>query len=155
MAERSVLIAGCGDLGIALGLRLHTAGWAVSGLRRHTDALPPGITPVAADLGDPRSLSALAGRRFDHVVLTGAPGGFDEAAYRRVYVDGVRNLLDALTGEPGVLMVGSTGVYHQEDGSTVDEDSPTAPRGFSGRMLLEGEALLHTLAAGQIGRAHV
>jgi nucleoside-diphosphate-sugar epimerase len=146
MTPRRVLVAGCGDLGIALGLRLRAAGWEVSGLRRRADALPTGITPISADLGDARSLAALRGQRFDHVVLTGAPGGFDEAAYRRVYVEGVRNILAALEGEPGVLMVGSTGVYHQEDGSWVDEDSPTEPRGFSGRALLEGEAALRDLA---------
>lgn len=146
MTPRRVLIAGCGDLGTALGLRLHAAGWAVSGLRRHADALPAGITPVSADLGNPASLAGLRGQQFDHVVLAGAPGGFEEAAYRRVYVDGVGNLLGVLDGAPGVLMVGSTGVYHQEDGSWVDEDSPTEPRGFSGRALLEGEALLHEAA---------
>ena len=146
MTPRRVLIAGCGDLGIALGLRLQAAGWQVSGLRRHPEALPAAIQPIAADLGDAHSLAALRGQRFDHVVLAGAPGGFDEAAYRRVYVEGVRNILAALEGEPGVLMVGSTGVYHQEDGSWVDEDSPTQPRGFSGRALLEGEAALRDLA---------
>lgn len=149
MTQRRVLIAGCGDLGTALGLRLHAAGWAVSGLRRHADALPAGITPIPADLGNPASLAGLRGQQFDHVVLAGAPGGFEEAAYRRVYVDGVRNLLAALDGEPGVLMVGSTGVYHQEDGSWVDEDSPTEPRGFSGRALLEGEAVLQGQAPGR------
>ena len=146
MTPRRVLIAGCGDLGIALGLRLQAAGWQVSGLRRHPEALPAAIQPIAADLGDPGSLGALRGQRFDQVVLAGAPGGFEEAACRRVYVDGVCNILAALEGEPGVLMVGSTGVYHQEDGSWVDEDSPTEPRGFSGRALLEGEAALRDLA---------
>jgi nucleoside-diphosphate-sugar epimerase len=146
MTSRRVLIAGCGDLGTALGLRLRAAGWQVSGVRRHPEALPAGIQPIAADLGDPGSLGVLRGQRFEHVVLAGAPGGFEEAAYRRVYVDGVRNALAALEGEPGVLMVGSTGVYHQEDGSWVDEDSPTEPRGFSGRALLEGEAALRDLA---------
>ena len=146
MTSRRVLIAGCGDLGTALGLRLRAAGWQVSGLRRHPEALPAGIQPIAADLGEATSLGVLRGQRFDHVVLAGAPGGFDEAAYRRVYVEGVRNILAALEGEPGVLMVGSTGVYHQEDGSWVDEDSPTEPRGFSGRALLEGEAALRDLA---------
>ena len=65
MTPRRVLIAGCGDLGIALGLRLRAAGWQVSGLRRHADALPAGITPISADLGDMRSLAVFRGQRFD------------------------------------------------------------------------------------------
>jgi nucleoside-diphosphate-sugar epimerase len=143
---RRVLIAGCGDLGVALGLALCRAGWEVHGLRRNAALLPESFHRIAADLGEPESLAALGGIAFDHLVLTGAPGGFEEANYRRVYVDGVRNLLTAVGGEPSVLMVGSTGVYHQEDGSWVDEDSPTEPRGFSGRALLEGEAVLRDLA---------
>lgn len=146
MGARRVLIAGCGDLGVALGLALCRAGWEVHGLRRNAALLPESFHRIAADLGEPESLAALGGIAFDHLVLTGAPGGFEEANYRRVYVDGVRNLLTAVVGEPGVLMVGSTGVYHQEDGSSVDEDSPTEPRGFSGRALLEGEAVLRDLA---------
>jgi nucleoside-diphosphate-sugar epimerase len=143
---RRVLIAGCGDLGVALGLSLCRAGWEVHGLRRNAALLPESFHRIAADLGEPESLAALGGIAFDHLVLTGAPGGFEEANYRRVYVDGVRNLLTAVVGEPGVLMVGSTGVYHQEDGSWVDEDSPTEPRGFSGRALLEGESIIRSMA---------
>ena len=48
-----VLIAGCGDVGSALGERLLGAGHTVRGLRRQADALPPGILPLQADLERP------------------------------------------------------------------------------------------------------
>src|SRR5690606_24982960 len=41
-----------------------------------------------------------------------------------------------------VLFASSTAVYGQDDGSWVDETSPTEPRRFTGRCLLEAEALL-------------
>ncbi|MHC4895149.1 MAG: Rossmann-fold NAD(P)-binding domain-containing protein [Planctomycetota bacterium] len=40
------------------------------------------------------------------------------------------------------MFVSSTAVYGQADGEWVDEDSPTEPEGFNGRVLLEAEALL-------------
>ncbi len=142
MEDRRVLIAGCGDVGALLGAGLLADGWEVTALRRRPQALPAGLQTIAADLGDPRSLTPLGEHEFSHVVFAAAPGGFDAALYRRVYVEGPRNLLAVLRGEPRVILVSSTGVYHQEDGSWVDETSPTEPAGFSGRTLLEAEQAL-------------
>ncbi len=141
-----VLIAGCGDVGSALGLRLHAAGHEAFGLRRNVAALPEGITPVAADLNDPSSLGdalreAVAGD-LHYLVYTAAASGFEDAAYQRAYVTGVDNVLAAVDRErlARVVFVSSTGVVAQSDGEWVDETSPTRPAGFSGRRLLEGEA---------------
>src|SRR5690606_21764202 len=53
-----------------------------------------------------------------------------------------QRLIAALQTPPAaVLFVSSISVYHQNDGSWVDEDSATLPEGFSGRRLLEAERL--------------
>jgi nucleoside-diphosphate-sugar epimerase len=137
-----ILIAGCGDVGGLLAGHLRDAGHRVAGLRRRAALLPPGIEPLAADLGEPATLAAIRDRHFDLVVVTSAAGRFDEDHYRRVYVEGLANLLGAVRGTPRVLLASSTGVYHQHHGEWVDEDSPAAPRAFSGRILLQAEALL-------------
>jgi nucleoside-diphosphate-sugar epimerase len=137
----NVLVAGCGDVGTALALRLAGTGHSVWGLRRRADALPAPIRPVAADLGEPTSLAGLPAD-LDVVVYAAAAGAFSGTAYRAAYVDGVANLLQA-TGRVGrFLFVSSTGVYGQRGGEWVDEASPTQPVGFSGRCLLQGEALV-------------
>jgi len=138
-----ILIAGCGDVGGELARRISGEGHRVFGLRRNAAALPPEAEPVAADLGDPATLAGLP-EELEILVYTAAAGGFGDDAYRRAYVDGVRNVLAALEGHPlrRVLFASSTGVYAQDDGGWVDEDSPTEPPGFSGRRLLEGEALV-------------
>jgi nucleoside-diphosphate-sugar epimerase len=41
----------------------------------------------------------------------------------------------------GLLLASSTSVYHQQDGSWVDETSATEPSGFAGRIQLEAETL--------------
>lgn len=137
-----VLIAGCGDVGSALGTRLVQAGHEVWGLRRHPRSLPSALLSVAADLTCPQELAALP-EGLEIVAYTAAASEFSEAGYRAAYVDGLGNLLEALQsqGQPvtRLLFVSSTGVYGQTDGAWVDESSPTRPKHFSGRIMLEGE----------------
>ncbi len=149
MAAAEVLIAGCGDIGGGLALSLCAAGFTVTGLRRRAHLIPEGVEPLEADLAVPDSLTILSERRFRYVVIASAAAAYDAASYRRVYVDGLRNLLRSLRGEPRLLLLSSTAVYHQHAGEWVDEDSPTAPGAFSGQLLLEAEALLREHAPGR------
>jgi nucleoside-diphosphate-sugar epimerase len=140
-----VLIAGCGYVGCALARRLLESGCEVFGLRRAPVGLPSGVQPIAADLSERSTLRALP-RDLGSVVYAAAAGHFDKAAYKAAYVDGLRNLLAALKEQQQsprrILFISSTAVYGQRDGEWIDEMSPTAPQGFSGRYLLEGEQLL-------------
>lgn len=72
--------------------------------------------------------------------------GYDRAAgveMRAVYVDGLRRTLDALPEcVQRIIYISSTGVYGQNDGAMVDEDSPTEPTRPGGRICLEAESLL-------------
>ena len=143
-----ILIAGCGDVGCALAERLAASGHEVIGVRRQVERLPSTLHAIAADLGEPRTLGALP-RDVDMLFYTAAADGFNEAAYRRSYLQGLANVLDALSPAPltRILFTSSTSVYAQDDGSWVDEDSPTRPVGFSGGILLEAEALGARIAA--------
>jgi nucleoside-diphosphate-sugar epimerase len=139
------LIAGCGDVGAALGLSLRAGGHEVWGLKRDPSDLPPEIRPLAADLTDPATLTALP-PELDYVVYSAAATGFGEAQYQAAYVAGVRNLLDALrqAGQhpKRLLFASSTSVYAQHQGEWVDEDSPAEAEGFSGRRIRQGEQLM-------------
>ncbi len=135
------LIAGCGDVGIALGLRLASQGEEVWGLRRHPDRLPAPLRRFAADLTRPESLAGLPDD-FEQLVYLTAADEFSDAAYRRAYVDGLDNLLHTLDGRVALrrmIFVSSTGVYAQTNGEWVDETSSAQPRRFSGQRLREGE----------------
>ena len=141
----NILIAGCGYVGTALGLRLAAAGHVVWGIRRSAEGLPSGIRHVAADLTIPETLQELP-PALDVVFYTAAPNGPDEAAYRAIYVDGLRYVLEALVRQhqspQRVLLTSSTAVYAQSGGEWVDETSPTEPQHFTGRRVLEGERVL-------------
>jgi nucleoside-diphosphate-sugar epimerase len=141
----NILIAGCGDIGARLGVNLAAGGHEVWGLKRNTASLPPQITPLPGDLASPDTI-ILPPEQLDFVFYTAAAGGYSEPLYRTAYVDGVANLLTALAAaaqQPRrILLVSSTSVYAQQQGEWVDEDSPAAASGFSGRCIREGEELL-------------
>ncbi len=147
-----VLVAGCGYVGNALARRLVAAGHEVHGLRRRIEALPPGVHPVAADLAAP-DLPALP--VVDALVYTASAGGRTEEAYRTIYVDGLRRVIERLEASGSalerVIFTSSTAVYGQTGGEWVDETSATEPASFSGRILLEAEAV--AIAHGRHGVA--
>ena len=138
-----VLIAGCGDLGTETGLRLRRDGHEVVGLRRDPSRLPDKFDRLAGDLTGP--LPPLPADT-DAVVFAAAPGERSVAAYGRVYRDGLARVLEGLAevgASPArVLFVSSTAVYGVDDGSLVDEDTPTEPTSATGEVLVAAEDLL-------------
>ncbi|WP_409524235.1 SDR family oxidoreductase [Nitrincola sp. MINF-07-Sa-05] len=140
MNQTSILIAGCGDVGSALGLQLIAEGASVHGIRRNINQLPAGIKGIAADMSDPATLSALP--ECEYLVWLASATDHTEEGYRQAYIENLKHLLAALPASPRHLfLASSSGVYHQANGEWVDEDSPTEPEGFSGKALLEGERL--------------
>ena len=143
MKERSrVLIAGCGYVGSAAAAQLRELGHHVFGARRDPSALPDGVEPIAIDLlrDDLGALPA----DLDAVVWAVSPSP-DEAGYRNAYVDAPRRLL-AFLRERGdaiarAVLVGSTSVWHRDDGAFVDERTKPTPADFRGRAVLDGEAV--------------
>ena len=137
-----VLIAGCGDVGTALGLALSERGHDVVGARRSAHRLPEPLRPLSVDLTDVRAIDRTV-PAVDVAVYAVAAGSRDEGAYRRAYVDGVAALLEALEAraEPPrrVFFVSSTSVYGERGGEWVDETTPPGPRGFAGESLVAGE----------------
>lgn len=130
-----VLIAGCGDLGVRLAARGGDRQY--HGLRRHPTDLPGAIRPLRADLSRPETLAALAGH-WDAVVYSATPDERSPEGYRAAYVDGLANLLAAVTTDR-LVFISSTAVYGQDTGEWVDEESATRPRRFNGEILLQAE----------------
>ena len=147
--SKTLMIAGCGDVGSRLGQQLNAAGWTVYGLRRNVALLPQGIRPVAGDLHADACPTAWPSEALDYLVYCAAATDHDEAGYRAAYVDGLRRVLGWLAQQgqrpKRVLFVSSSGVYGQQHGEWVDEQSPAEAGSYSGRIMREAEQLaLHS-----------
>jgi nucleoside-diphosphate-sugar epimerase len=139
-----ILLAGCGDLGERAAQRLRARGDEVWALRRQPPARGrQGMHWLRGDLTDPASLHGLPAG-IERLVYLPAPATRDKAAYRAIFVDGLRHLLDALDTVrlKQVVLVSSSAVYGEHDGDWVDEATPVNPPGFNGAVLLEAEQWL-------------
>ncbi len=141
-----ILIVGAGKLGLPLAHRL-AEQTPVAVLSRRPPLPAANVLPLMGDVTRPETLEALP-REIEVLIYCVTPGSHEDAAYQAVFVAGLENVLRALDHSAlrRVIFVSSTGVYGQDDGSWVDEASPTEPVGFSGRRLLEAEQLLRSQA---------
>ncbi|WP_343137426.1 NAD-dependent epimerase/dehydratase family protein [Luteibacter rhizovicinus] len=140
-----VLIAGAGDVGGRLAALLAGQGHTVYALRRgEAISTGNGVRWLRGDLTRPDTLRDLPAVK--RVVFAATPDARYEAAYRAVFVDGFRHLLDALAPASleRAVFVSSSAVYGEHDGAWVDEDTPPDPPGFNGHVLLEAERWLAT-----------
>ena len=135
--RRCLLIAGAGDPGSRRAALAAANGFDALALRRRDVSMGPGIRALRADLRTGEGFAAIP-KRLDALVFCAAPDERTEAAYRTLYRDGLRRLLDR--GEIGrVLFVSSTAVYAEDAGGEVDENTPADVTAFNGRVLLEAE----------------
>ncbi|HEY1084539.1 MAG TPA: shikimate kinase [Prosthecobacter sp.] len=144
-----VLVIGCGFVGERAADLLHAAGHEVAGVT-HSEASAQRLGQakpwrvLACDISKPEAVADLAAS------LTGwTPEAFIHCAsssrggpemYKAVYVDGMTHLLEAFP-QAFPLFTGSTSVYAQKDGSTVDETSPADAPKETARMLRAAEEL--------------
>jgi nucleoside-diphosphate-sugar epimerase len=139
-----VLIAGCGYIGQVAADLFHAAGWVVEGWTRSAESaasLSAKPYPVReVDISKPTQLAECAGM-FDAVVHCASSSGSDAEMYRKIYLDGARNLLETFRRSK-LLFTSSTSVYAQHDGSWVTEESDAKPMRETSRILLETERLV-------------
>ena len=136
-----VLLAGCGDLGTRLGLRLVGSGHEVIGLRRAPEQLPDSFEKLAVDLADPGAITI---DDIDAVVITLTPDDYSEAGYEQTYRRGVEGLIGLLRSRPErVILVSSTRVLGAASpGEIANEDTVPRPESGPARTLWETEKLI-------------
>jgi nucleoside-diphosphate-sugar epimerase len=141
-----VLIAGCGYLGQSVAGSLIAKGWEVEGWTRSGESAQPLSTkPYPVYSVDISRLDQVRGQKgdFDAVIHCASTRGGDVDSYRRVYLEGARNLLDRFAGSR-ILFTSSTSVYGQKDGEWVTEESAAEPEHETGRILRDTERLILT-----------
>ena len=144
-----LLIVGCGFLGrrIARVAARNDPDRVIRGTSRSSEGADrlrsEGITPVIADVTDTLAINRIpTSSRIVYCV------GYDRSSgtpMRGVHATGIGRLLDRLERETWagrIVYTSSTGVYGQDGGEWVDEDSPAEPSSASGEACLEAETLL-------------
>jgi nucleoside-diphosphate-sugar epimerase len=139
-----ILIAGCGYVGEATADLFHSAGWNVEGwVHSKESAARLSIKPYSIRVIDisHRGETAKHTGSFDAMIHCASSRGGDAEAYRQIYLNGARHLLETFP-EAKILFTSSTSVYAQRDGSWVTEESATKPLRETSRILLEAEHLI-------------
>lgn len=146
LSKEQVLIVGCGDIGRRLVQYLPRDTYQITGLRRHPPADTDNLTYLRCDVASSEALGQALESRPAVILITMTPDERSDAGYERAYVRTCTQLVTQLHKQSWrprlVIFVSSTAVYHQDDGSWVDENSPTHPDSFSGRRLLEAERII-------------
>ena len=164
------LIVGCGYLGGRVARLWQAEGHAVvavghraaeKGDSPHLPERPEGCCaqmaprgyPVPFFLADVTRPETLAGLPAAETVLFAV--GYDPRgghSRREVYVEGLRNVLEALPPGTGrFILISSTGVYGDAGGEWVDEESECRPTHEAGRALLAAEEVLRGHPLGRQG----
>jgi nucleoside-diphosphate-sugar epimerase len=142
---KSVLVVGCGFIGLPLARGFASAGW----LTRAITASESTVSKLrcerfqvdAIDIGNKESLQRLAKVPFEVVVHCASSGRGGIDAYKAVYLHGTQNLLDNVQPRHFIFS-GSTSVYAQTDGSLINEESLAEPSRETGRVLRATENLV-------------
>lgn len=139
-----ILIAGCGYVGQAAADLFQARGWQVEGWTASAESAGQlAAKPYTVRAVDVTHLAASPADRgeFDTVIQCASSRGGSAEEYRRIYLEGARNLLCAFPGAR-LFFTGSTSVYVQQHGEIVDETSPANPAHERGRILREAEEIV-------------
>jgi nucleoside-diphosphate-sugar epimerase len=141
---RRILIAGCGYVGSAAADLFHSAGWLVEGWTHSAVSaarlLDKPYPVTAVDLTDRHQINTRP-QNFDLVIHCASTAGGDAESYRRVYLNGIQNLVDRFVGAT-LLFTSSSSVYAQGNGEWVNEQSPAQPQHEKGQLLWQTEQLV-------------
>ena len=137
-------IAGCGYLGRALADLLASKGWKVEGWTMSSKSArelsETGHSARSVNISVEENVAAHRSG-FDVVIHCASTRGGDTESYRRVYLDGARNLLGNFENTR-LLFISSTSVYAQSTGEWVSEETSAEPKHETGKILREAEHLI-------------
>lgn len=141
MAQKSILITGCGDLGRRVGSTLAARDWQVHAVRRNPDGLSPKFNWHSADHCDPDALVFVEALKPDFVLATFNPTSRDIAGYWQGFSVATSNLLRSLNNHrpQQLLMVSSTRVYAEARGGWIDETAPLSETDKRATAIIDAE----------------
>lgn len=146
MSTQKWLIIGQGDIGLPVTNMLAQNGGSVTGLARHLREhydLDPKANFLQADA---LTLSAEQLQCFTRIAVIVTPDEYSSAGYQHSYL-GICQHLAALSDDlpklERIVFISSTGVYGQDSGEWIDEDTaPVPPKREGSQYILNAEKAL-------------
>ena len=146
MSTQSLLIIGQGDIGLAVTNKLAQDGFNVMGLarrERHHYALDANAKFLQADA---LTLNAEQLQDFTAIAIIVTPDEYSTSGYHDSYLaisQHLATLADKLTNLTRVVFISSTGVYGQDNGAWIDENTaPVTPEREASQVILQAEQVL-------------
>jgi nucleoside-diphosphate-sugar epimerase len=144
--SKSLLIFGCGYVGLELAKQSLELGWSVTGFTRNTQtakrAEELGANSVIGNLQDHDWWSRIS-PDFDHVVNTVGAYSPTLEGYQQSYLLGMQSIAEWMEQTAvhckNLVFTSSSSVYPQTDGSIVDEGSDHDEVSSRGQILLDAE----------------
>ena len=147
--NKKLLLFGAGWLGKAVATQALKMGMKVTTLTRNPETSENlaklGVQHTITDQLHENSWHHKIPKDHDFIVNSVSSAGNGLEGYRTSYLQGNQSILNWIGQDPHpakFIYTGSTSVYSQHDGSTVDESSPTPEPSQAGSILLKAEQLL-------------
>ena len=143
-----ILQIGCGGLGSLIAQATLAQDHALTIVRRSRPPVSQGARVLYADVVAGEGLSALNGLEADILLYCLAP--VEGQSYQQTYVEGLRHVLAHVskTHLKHVFFISSTGIYGEQQGEWIDDETPAKPADAEGEVMLEAERLLDGLSCG-------
>lgn len=144
----SVIIFGCGYVGAALATSLVEAGVRVGALTRNAEKAVQlkrqGLSEVVVENLHESAWHQKISGSYDAVVNCVSSAGGGLGGYRQSYIEGQRRIIEWTRRKTiqSYIYTGSTSVYPQDGGLTVDETADTSTASPTGQLLLDSEQVL-------------
>lgn len=147
LTGKSLLVLGCGYLGIRLVELARSVGLKVRAVSRNSEALGRAEELGAetfCGLVDESKWHRFAGEDVDFVVNCVSSAGGGLAGYRKSYIEGNRSLCkwaQSIGFRGRAIYTSSVSVYPDAGGAVVGEDFPERPSNERGKLVLESERI--------------
>ena len=146
MSTQKLLIIGQGDIGLPVTNKLAQNGLDVTGLargERHDYALDDKAIFMQADA---LTLSTEQLQGFTHIAIIVTPDEYSTSGYNNSYLainQHLAQLSETLTELERIVFISSTGVYGQDNGEWIDENTvPMMPERGASKVILQAEQAL-------------
>ncbi len=139
------LILGCGYLGLRVAQKWVEQGLSVAAttrsIQKSEQLKKMGLQPILCDLMKRESLAHLPESKI--LLHAVAVDRHSRESMRALYIDGTRNLLDAVDQRcERIFYISSTSVYGHSAGETITEESECEPVRENGQICLEAEKIV-------------